>query len=1414
MPFEKWNKTYGGAGEDRAASVNQTSDGEYVLVGTTALYGGRSSWLVKTDIDGNEQWNKTFGTGDWDQATSVKQTVDGGYIIAGGKDHYRWLLKTDSSGDKLWNKTFGIGDWDLATSVQQTSDGGYVVGGWEGYYYPQARILKTDTSGIEQWDRAFSGEGTSHAWSVRQTLDGGYILAGDTSNISQEGYILKYNGLLIKADANGIEQWVKTFNISTHDEIHSIQQTSDGGYILAGMTVVTINSGTGAAVWLIKTDENGNQQWNKTFGYGGDYAESVQQTSDGGYILAGSFNADGHYRAWLIKTDTNGNLHWDKLFKGKEAEASIYDSIYGHSVQQTSDGGYILAADGGPEPTSDAWLIKVSADNVPSPTFNISGFKIDNVTGSSVQDWNITLTNSTMQTSTITGADGSYKFMNLVNGSYNLTEEMQAGWTNVSPISQQVIISGADVININFTNRPPFVYVALGDSYQSGEGAGTPMSNTNDYLTKAYENGENYPQSIGPQSNTYSKDLGGDACHRALENYAKLNSEKLKPYVNGKDIILVDVTCSGAKIVPSTGEDERPPIVSSSDSSLPNAIPFYCLGNTPSTICNKDVSSQVKQALEQLKLKGLTADDVNLVTIGMGGNDARFADIVSACITSNFLHRSLDNNGLSALGIFLSPIGYQTCEEADQTNLHVDGDINSLYDKEVWAQNQLLGIFKKAKILQLNYPNILPKVTQSAPSYCGGIRKEDIDYLHRIQTQINNKVQQTVESHNDPRIKLVNVENAFGNNPPCPSQDALANGIDEKNFNTEVNHLWNEDPQVVQIKNNIILIDLISIYFSNDYAPLVADLKNLHDYVTNNKTQKTIQANFIFPPTLNGENETIRYDHSAGLFHPNAKGYEVLACYVRVAYGSGETCPIPVNNINNMPPVPTPTNTVMTEWSTPIQGTIKPNEVKMHTVFIDNTTKKADFNLFWLGSDFDLVLYTPSGVKINSSVASNYSNINYTSGPTFESYEIQSPESGNWTMEIIAVNVTSTGENYSAITFIETNLSVIVGINKESYVPNEPIALAAYVQDNETPLSRVNVTAIISRPDGTNSTIQLYDNGLHNDNQADDGIYVNVYTGTNISGKYYITISANGIIRNESFKRKAFKNVWIESYPDLASTSSDINFSNDISIPGENITINATIHNIGDADANNSSIILYDGNPASGVLISQVMINVSAGQTATVSSSWNTTAGQHEIYILINPFNEFLEKNYTNNKAFKIINVGPTPSPQIQVTNPSANPSIIVNDSGRTKMPGTNITRLNITVTGNVSSVTINLSPIGGQVAAPMTKVPGTDMYTITTNATSGINLTNNLVVNATDTSGNFNNSVSILLTVLLRGDIVRDNRIDLKDLLYLRKYLANNSETINKLVADIQPAEGDGKVDLKDLLFLRRYLAGLETLI
>jgi len=334
-------KTFGGSSWDWAYSVQQTSDGGYIVAGWTGSFGAGSSdiFLLKIDASGNLQWAKTFGGSNGDVAHSVQQTSDGGYIVAGYTDSFGaggdvFLLKTDASGNLQWAKTFGgMGD-DYAWSVQQTSDGGYIMAGVTSSFgagWDNVFLLKTDALGNLQWAKTFGGSDFDFAYSVQQTSDGGYIVAGRTYSFGAGGDVF-----LLKTDASGNLQWAKTFGGDTTDYARSVQQTSDGGYIVAGYTR---SFGAGYRdVFLLKTDASGNLQWYRTFGGSyGDAASSVQQTSDGGYIVAGgtdSFGADGE--VFLLKTDASGNLQWARTFRGSYVG-------YAYSVQQTSDGGYIVA---------------------------------------------------------------------------------------------------------------------------------------------------------------------------------------------------------------------------------------------------------------------------------------------------------------------------------------------------------------------------------------------------------------------------------------------------------------------------------------------------------------------------------------------------------------------------------------------------------------------------------------------------------------------------------------------------------------------------------------------------------------------------------------------------------------------------------------------------------------------------------------------------------------------------------------------------------------------------------------------------------------------------------------------------------------------------------------------------------------
>ncbi len=221
------------------------------------------------------QWNRTYGGTGSEEARSLVQTVDGGYAIAGhvcppgGSGPYAsdaWLVKTDSEGRMEWNRTYGGMYSDTVCSLVRTSDDGYAMAGSR--FAPAVRdfwVVKTDSAGNVEWERTYGGVQSEKASSLVQTLDGGYAIAGYT--MPSGG---KTDFWLVKIDSTGNMEWNRTYGGFEQDIAHSLVQTADGGYALAGHTYSF--GGGECDAWLVKTDSMGNLEWNRT--YGGDYEEA------------------------------------------------------------------------------------------------------------------------------------------------------------------------------------------------------------------------------------------------------------------------------------------------------------------------------------------------------------------------------------------------------------------------------------------------------------------------------------------------------------------------------------------------------------------------------------------------------------------------------------------------------------------------------------------------------------------------------------------------------------------------------------------------------------------------------------------------------------------------------------------------------------------------------------------------------------------------------------------------------------------------------------------------------------------------------------------------------------------------------------------------------------------------------------
>ena len=254
-----------------------------------------------------------------------------------------------------WIKYYGVLNDASGSSVKETSDGGYVIVGrirpFENSFNSDVFLIKTDDDGNIEWEKTFGGSNSDGGGDIQLTNDGGYIIAGFTRSF---GNPEDSDIWLIKTDVNGNEMWNKTYGNDVKNESGwSVKQTNDGGFIVSGSS----SSGLlNYSAYLIKTDINGNLEWYKYFyeGYGRAYGRDVQQTNDGGYVLTGSGYFDGSSSAFLIKMDGDGNVEWEKTYGDLRGPVDAWE------VKQTNDGGYIIVGSGPNKiiPWQDVKLIK------------------------------------------------------------------------------------------------------------------------------------------------------------------------------------------------------------------------------------------------------------------------------------------------------------------------------------------------------------------------------------------------------------------------------------------------------------------------------------------------------------------------------------------------------------------------------------------------------------------------------------------------------------------------------------------------------------------------------------------------------------------------------------------------------------------------------------------------------------------------------------------------------------------------------------------------------------------------------------------------------------------------------------------------------------------------------------------------
>lgn len=361
---DQWAIRYERTGYDAGYAMQTTNDGGVVVAGETySVYPGLTDvWILKLDSLGNSDWQRLYGGEKFERALSIQQTSDGGFIVAGSTDSFdvgggtggtdAWVLRLAGNGDILWQKAYGGERNDEARDIQETSDGGFIFTGRINVgSHEEPWIVKLNSSGDVEWEKTIGIVSSDWVNSVREVGNGDLLVAGHTSSYGAGSDDM----WLIRFSSEGEIIWQKTFGSTLSDGGGSIQVVSDGGFIVAGSTR-SFGAG-GQDAWILRLDDNGQIIWQRAYGGNADEsASSVQATSDGGFIIAGSTESFGmlFYDAWVIKLDSLGNVLWQKTY------GSIKED-YAVAVQEAEDGSLFMAGytESFDAVGTDIWVLKL-----------------------------------------------------------------------------------------------------------------------------------------------------------------------------------------------------------------------------------------------------------------------------------------------------------------------------------------------------------------------------------------------------------------------------------------------------------------------------------------------------------------------------------------------------------------------------------------------------------------------------------------------------------------------------------------------------------------------------------------------------------------------------------------------------------------------------------------------------------------------------------------------------------------------------------------------------------------------------------------------------------------------------------------------------------------------------------------------